>query len=242
MPWSWGSKVRKQPALRTSHAVVAASPIDPLVRVHQSALLEVNEKERYTCRVYDFAESFISLSAPTDDNNLPVIVRSGTNVRVVLQSGNGFIGFAAKVIGPRVVNGVPVLDITKPKRIEKSDRREYYRVPVDLPMQYRLISEDLYRTCRIADISGGGLLCLIPRYTHIEHGSEFDIRLSLANIGNTIEARVVVRKVFEPAPRSDNIRVACEFLDIPPRTREAIIRYVAQRQLELIRAGVLHTK
>jgi c-di-GMP-binding flagellar brake protein YcgR len=214
------------------------SSINKLLCVHQSALLEVAEA-KYTCRVHDFTEEIITLTAPLDDRGHPVRVTQGTPVRVVLQTNQGFLGFDTQSVGPKVVANLPLLDVSRPLQVERTDRREYYRVPVNLPLSYCPAGESHYQTGRITDISGGGLLCVLPRSFMVEHGMLLDICLTLSTSRDPIEVQVCVKKVFEAPPRSESHRVACEFVDIPQRMREIVIRFVAQRQLELIRAGVL---
>lgn len=234
----WRRSTRTRRTATAGPQPLTSNTIDAVLHVHQNVHVEIGE-DTYSCRVHDFGSTEIHITAPLDENALPILLPVRTPIRVVLLAREAFLGFEAHVESTRVVDGIPLFTIPKPKEAQLTDRRAYYRVPTDLPVQYRLGEGQDYGEGRIANISGGGALCLLPRDIAPERNTTLELCFALPTAAQPLQIRALVHLVKSPSPRSMYCKVGCEFVDLPKQTREVIIRYVTQRQLELIRSGVL---
>lgn len=212
--------------------------LDRELRVHQKAHVEAGDR-LYFCRVHDFDSSQIRFTAPLDTQGLPVLLGVGRHIDVVLPTRVGLLGFAARVQATEVIDGVPLFSVARPEGTQLTDRRSYYRVPTELPMQYRLRSNQAWRQGQIVNISGGGALCqLSPDEMALRETGMLELLFQLPMTARPLQVKARVCYVSEPQ-RGTELLAACEFQNLPGATRELIIRYVAERQQELIRAGTL---
>lgn len=224
---------------RTSQkrALRQADVLSRVLSVHQSALVDYQER-KYNCRVHDFDTDTISLTALIDERGLPIYLEPGTSVEITLQVDNAFYGFQSKVISSIVKEDMPIVVCARPEEVRRTDRRGYFRVPVNFSCTYQV--NEGHKPCqgRVLDISGGGISFLVDAKTLVKKGDMLYVSFTLPGDEKELGIKVNVRLVI-PSNMASWQRVAVEFHEITEATRESIIGYVARRQLELIRAGHL---
>lgn len=211
--------------------------LNRVLSVHQRALVEYDTR-KYNCRVYDFDANTISLTALIDERGLPIYLLPDTPIEIILQSGNAFYGFDSRVVTSRVEENAPIVVCTRPQAAQRTDRRGYFRVPVNLACAYQVNEEAERGQGRVLDISGGGICCLVNAEASVKQGDVLHIYLSLPGIEKDLSIKANVRMVNSGAMESWQ-RVAGEFHEINETTREKIIAFAVRRQLELIRSGHL---
>ena len=90
-----------------------------------------------------------------------------------------------------------------------SEQREFERVPVDYPVEFRVPGSDLEGTGRILDLSTTGVQ--FHAETEIEPGTEVSIRIPPLKAGTPplLSAAAVVR--CQPEPGVPGFTIACAF-------------------------------
>ncbi len=222
----------------------AASPplpqtalLDDILAVHQLVQV-VWEKSKHNCRVQDFDRQTISFSAPTNAGGQPILFKAGTSLEIMLQVESSLYVCTGRVLTNKVMDSIPVVVLAKPKKAKSSERRGYFRVWVNMELMYKRVDEQEYRHGRMVDISGGGVLCQVRPEFYVQPGDKLDLQFDLPAVSQPVTVTVVVRKVSSKVNGLWR-RIACEYDQITAPTREKIIFFVSQRQLELIKAGLL---
>lgn len=136
-----------------------------------------------------------------------------------------------------------VLAVALPENILRLQRREFFRLepPVSKPIHCKLAVEDamgLQKTfeLQLSDISGGGF-CLISPTTLAEYfprNAMFQqCRLEIPGDG-VIQVNIRVRKTVEMSDRNGqhNLRIGCEFVNLPGARLAFIERYIARIERE----------
>lgn len=148
--------------------------------------------------------------------------------------------FHASVVECRMGNGVWTVYLTRPKWVERVQRRNYVRVPVKLPTiisPVRPSSEgDTLIRGVIHNLSGGGAGVATP--VALPRGTLIRVRVPLPITGEAgFDARIIR---CSPLEGNDSFRylVQCEFLYIPEETRSLIINYCFDVERDLIRQRV----
>lgn len=190
--------------------------LDRIVRSHRS-------------RVEDLTGDALILLAP-EARGIPERVPPGTEVTLLARHKAG--SFAATVVAREVRPGSPaLLVVSRPRRMEKTSRRQFFRVEVDLPVSEGDV------TGRIVNLSGSGCLLVTSATNPPGLGSKVRLVLDIPGIPQQLSVTgIVVRS--ETATNKDQHRIGIEFVELHENTQEAIVRYVMRRQAGLIRLGL----
>ena len=136
-----------------------------------------------------------------------------------------------------------VLATAIPEQILRLQRREFFRLepPISKPIHCKLATVDTEGSVKtlelqLADISGGGL-CLIGPITVTEHFSRNSIfqhcRLEIPGEG-VIQVNLRIHKTIEISTRDGqhNLRIGCEFVNLPGARLAFIERYITRIERE----------
>jgi len=117
----------------------------------------------------------------------------------------------------------------------REQRREYVRVPADLPVRLELNKDSNTRQVDVysRDVSGGGMAVLVHHRAAIQTGSTLLARFTLPNNGFAVEVKCFVVRVGEPNDRGFCV-ISLEFLNIKESIRQRIIQYTFWRQRALV--------
>jgi len=117
----------------------------------------------------------------------------------------------------------------------REQRREYVRVPADLPVRLELGRDSSTRQVDVysRDVSGGGMAVLAHQKSAIQTGSTLIARFTLPNNGFAVEVKCFVVRVGDPNDRGFCI-VSLEFSNIKESIRQRIIQYTFWRQRALV--------
>lgn len=179
---------------------------------------------------------WFALSAP-EPEEMGFSVGAPLEVRV--RGESALYRFHATVRDRRTVQGVATLYVERPARIEKVQRRDYFRIDVRLAA---LLSDlrpaaDPNEPIRgtIESLSGGGFRITMP--PELPAGTPVRLRVADGPLaGFAFDARVVRcdRVGHFGAPR---YRASCEFEYIADETRNLIVSYCYDIQREAMRAA-----
>lgn len=150
--------------------------------------------------------------------------------------------FPTKVIG-RVKDAIPMMTITYPgdPNITKIQRREYVRVDTTLDAAvHPMDNEFIPLTTVTTDISAGGTAILLPKTANIHQGQVLNVWFSLPFQNKTVEYIKTCAKVIRliPMENGQNYKAPLQFVDIDETSRQAIIRFCFQKQIQIRRMGV----
>jgi c-di-GMP-binding flagellar brake protein YcgR len=192
------------------------------------------DRKRYNTRIEGLTDETIYLAAPTE-RQLPVHIEPGTEVVISYLSKDPMRGcrWTAKAQVRGAARGrIPLLAVSRPDRwIRKQDRR-FVRVPCTF--EIRVVSGDVTYSGLTQDISGGGMLILLP--AKVKPGSTVVLQFTLPPDEPMELAAQVVRHLSE---QGKMIPTAVKFVDLDERERDRIIKFVFARQRSLRRKGLL---
>jgi c-di-GMP-binding flagellar brake protein YcgR len=190
--------------------------LDRIVRSHRS-------------RVEDLTDDALILLAP-ETRGIPERVPAGTEVTLLARRQAG--SFAATVVAREVRPGSPaLLVVSRPKHVEKTSQRQFFRVEVDLPVSEGDV------TGRIVNLSGSGCLLVTSATNPSNVGTKVRLVLSLPGTARQLPVTgIVVRS--DGAREEGQSKIGIEFVELHENTQDAIVRYLMKRQAELIRLGL----
>ncbi|ATY85541.1 hypothetical protein CVV65_11905 [Kyrpidia spormannii] len=154
-------------------------------------------------------------------------LKNQTEIRVRIFPRKGDCYVATTRVTGRVHGKAELLELEMPQRWERERRRQYFRVPVDVPVTW----DDHKGRC--VNLSGNG--CLFIAQANLKPGDELELTLELPALQLPVRARVVR---VEPLLASRS-RIACTFLHVDERHLDILLRFLLDRQRKLIQEGRL---
>lgn len=203
--------------------------------------LETLGQPYHTTRVEDITDEYVFLQRPTH-NFEPVRFSRGMRVELAMTVTQP-TAVSGRYRTETTVSGVlwkplPLLRLQLPSQWERSQLREFFRVPVDLPVRARTLpAEDKggWFTARARDLSGGGCQLVLP--TMLAEGQLIEMDLTLPEAVLRLQGRIQ-RIDRDPHMGGEHIIAGIKFVDIEEKQREQLIRYGFERQIELRKKGM----
>ncbi|MCR4399453.1 MAG: flagellar brake protein [Syntrophomonadaceae bacterium] len=211
------------------------------LEINQLIELEVGtgeQRETHRSRIEEIGERTLLVAAPMR-HGVPVYLAGGTEVYVRFVRDRGLFSFAARVVGSRG-GTLPMLELTRPVRIARTERRAWVRMATVLQCRCRRLdaasdSGDMEATT--INLGGGGALLTAP--APLEPGTPVRLTMRLPDEVPVEADGEVLRCEAAGAGGRRYWHLAVRFVDIQEKVREHLIRFVFQRQRELIRRGML---
>ena len=192
-------------------------------------------KGKYRSRIEEIGVRIITVGVPVAKAGF-IPLREGTILDVAFYDEISAYSFTSMIID-RIVTPVPAIIVEYPTNIRRIQRRQYVRVPVVIPLEYRIAAkEGLSKPYKghVIDLSGGGILFKVK--DNIEEKSIVFIKVNLGGTETELPASII-RCVKEEEQNFYN--VSAEFQDITENTRDRIIRYVFEVQREMRKKGLI---
>ncbi len=168
----------------------------------------------------------ILLTGNPTDNAVPDL---GRMVHLTLEDGGTPVEAYARVL-ERGAPDTPLV-LSHPAAVVRTNRRNLYRVSVDLTAQTS------FGAARLVDLSGGGCL-LAPGATELpKMGQQVDVNIELPTEKTPLALSGIV--VRHTQSEGGAPRIGVKFCGISVDEETKVIRYVHARQRELLRRGVL---
>ncbi len=213
-------------------------------RVHIELIDREGDLQRYPSRVENIQEDRIFLASPLKDRN-PVFIPSGEHVTVIFTNELSVYSFRSRVIRS-ITDRIPLLVIETPETIEKAQKREYVRVPISLQAVISYQDQEgqpVELKCKTRDLSGGGTMLIINKHVdNISKGAQVVINLHLEKGEEPVSVGGEVLRTFKEHLGERGAKrqiIVVRFDDIADKVRQAIIKCVYKRQIELRRKGLL---
>ncbi|MCK5118734.1 MAG: flagellar brake domain-containing protein [Candidatus Latescibacteria bacterium] len=202
----------------------------------------------YSTRVEDLSEAHIVVDAPVSGRDVIFLEEALPLWVTFAREHDARYRFRSKVIG-RTTTPIPTISIARPKKIERTQDREFVRVPAMLPARCVFVKKkdeeipDPFKAS-IVDISAGGIRMEIDRPLRetrtdwtIAGGTYLSVTFDLPGLMRFDQTEVRVINVIEN--RWERPVLLCMFLDITEGMREQIVRYNLSQQRVLLRKGLL---
>jgi c-di-GMP-binding flagellar brake protein YcgR len=158
----------------------------------------------------------------------PLPMKSGSEIRVSVPSGQGIFLFISRVLGEGG-QSYPSVELEYPKEVDRMERRAYPRLPIRLETYYAEIHAGTgalaYTRSLALDICGGG----IRLETHRPFPQETLVRLKFQiPVGDREEEMVITGRIARAIPTEGMGRsqAGVEFLDITPRQQESLLHFI----------------
>jgi len=205
--------------------------IDSVLSVNQNIEITFDHPdfmEDYKSRVESILTDGIAVAPPTFRRISP-----NTSCWVYFLTKGQRYGFSTHVKGYGKDNVVLLL-LARPHEILRLQRRKYFRVPVEIPVDFRMQEGAAgLLSGVIRNISSGGVLMMVSQDA-VPAGKELFLSFSL-NAETFLEEipGKIVR--VEKTKNGKKYEYGVEFIDVHNRLRDIIMRFVFNREIELNR-------
>ncbi|SEJ63014.1 c-di-GMP-binding flagellar brake protein YcgR, contains PilZNR and PilZ domains [Propionispira arboris] len=194
----------------------------------------------YASRIEDLDEKHLILAMPMDEKRRPIIPLAGTSISGRVAAKYSMYKFNT-VYQDKASEPIPVWIVSMPQKIEKHQTREFVRIPITFPLQVQV--EDVesgdwmppYRTKSI-DVSGNGIRFFMNR--HISQGTKVLIKTEDLPIVGSVQACCEVVRSEKPRFDEPVFWIASKFISLPKKTQLSLIRFIFQKQREMIAKGI----
>lgn len=219
-----------------------------VIQVNQRVELKATvrgERKIYSSRIEAIEEKGIALAAPIR-RGLPEPVHVGDLVEIIIFTDDNLYGFTSSIVELRNEK-VPLIVVRPPEKLEKVNRRSYFRLDVLLNMNYAVLPpeeelNDSFSTLNkrglVKNLSGNGLLAWVEDEPGLEEGSLLAIELFLPEGSEYLKARVVRKESLKDDPR-ERVAIGLQIESLRRGGRDRIIRYLFQQQRERRSKGLL---
>jgi len=194
--------------------------------VEMEVINNVYDGELFLTKISDIDESYetLDLNLPME-NRQYVIARNGEQVKVSLKKDDGIYCFKAK-IKYRSLDPYAHIRVEFPKKLIKEQRRQFFRMPVNLMIAMKKEDEEKARQGVSIDLSGGGF-CLISRGV-FEKNDIVTMDFDLTNGTRVEEIRGIVK--WRVNKSENQYEYGIEFLNLDNKLREQLISYLFELQ------------
>ncbi|UNC91764.1 flagellar brake protein [Candidatus Contubernalis alkaliaceticus] len=192
---------------------------------------DLEEKAYYKTIVQEVLPDSISIAIPMKSGNY-FLPEDGSMIKGCFVFDEALYVFETRVIDRLSGDIIPLIKLDKPQRLYRRQRRNYYRHPIFLSMDYKLLQDNddtkkWYRTKTI-NIGGGGIKFINDKSFLI--GTEMKIRLYLtrsdSQLNEIIEAESRVVRVAPSSTKGYKHSVSIMFTNIQERQRDRIISFI----------------
>lgn len=206
--------------------------MDPISMLKIGALVEmevinnVYDGELFLTKISDIDENYqtLDLNLPME-NRQYVIARNGEQVKVSVKKDDGIYCFKAK-IKYRSLDPYAHIRVEFPKKLIKEQRREFFRMPVNLMVTLKKENEENLKQGVSIDLSGGGF-CLTSRAL-FEKDDIVIMNFNLTNGTSVEELRGLVK--WRVNKSENQYEYGIEFLNLDNKLREQLISYLFELQ------------
>jgi len=192
------------------------------------------EKMNYYSRIEEMSDDSLSIAVPYN-HGLYLVPRVGAEFKAMVITEKGLYAFETKLL-EYISAPVPQWVIPMPAMINKIQRRSFVRLNTSIYVTIGAPDDTMTRKSRLTkNISGGGLQLLSDM--PIAVGENMTITFPINDI--TVEAEGTVVHTIPPTSPNDNFRMGVQFVRIEEKAREALVKYIFQKEVELKRKGLV---
>ncbi|QGG47254.1 flagellar brake protein [Heliorestis convoluta] len=190
-------------------------------------------------RVEDIGEDKILLALPFKEGQ-PIPMHVGDPVIFYKITSHGIYVYQS-IIQERQSQPLPIITVERPKKIDKVQRRNFYRFPVFMKTVYAKQEDEkdpcdwTWKACTIKNISAGGLLVLV----NDEFQKNDKLLIEVPLLQERLRLQAFVKRVFlERVERQAYYLLGLEFIEPSRMEQEKIIQFIFARQREMRSQGL----
>lgn len=199
---------------------------------------EGTEYKNLASRIEEVSDKYLHVSIPTKKGQLMPFEFKQKLIIDLRFKGRSFQ--FDTIIENRHFYPIPILVLLKPESLIEIQRRHWVRVPATLRLRYCQTGEEKINIINIGttvDISGGGI-CFLTN-DPIEAGQILDMEINLPD-REPVFCQVRVLRLHQPNGKNSKTNKAfSEYVDITETQRDRIVRFVLEKQRELIKKGLI---
>lgn len=180
-----------------------------------------------------YFNSFL-VKIPRSDNSLPPF-KVGSPVNIYVGRSGSLYTSSSKVVDMEL-GPYSWMQLALPDRMLRIEMRHWVRVKANLNVRYRLANYNWpYYEASTLDISGGGLLFTAPHI--VDEKLELELGIHMPD-QRQVDSIVEVKRCEGYSTRWGNrYKIGCSFKEIGNGPRESLIKYVFNRQREMLKKG-----
>lgn len=163
------------------------------VRMNDRVQLDMGDRS-YLTRVENVLDREVHVAIPLD-GDWPRVAATKERVVANVFTETGFRRFSTKISGFQE-SRIPMVVLSHVRELTAVDRRRYRRVPVQIPVEYRLNTDsgcELWSEGSTGDLSGSGLRLVSSGTAGIKINDFLDLRIQLPDSNVPIKAVGVVQ-------------------------------------------------
>ncbi|WP_027307521.1 flagellar brake protein [Caloramator sp. ALD01] len=200
----------------------------------------IDDEVTYKSIVQDINKDGMCISYPIHHNK-PLLIHSGSVIEFYVTTERDIVKCKSVVLGKKREENINLLVLSLPEVIERVQRREYFRLPITMPIRYYGLPKDrIYTSLRDVpsgyfsrlinsvslDISGGGIKIVS---NEIHNPGEYVI-ISI-NIPQEINILCSVVRI-ENTEEKNKFKLALKYEGIEEKTRDKIIQFIFNKLRE----------
>ncbi|HOJ78839.1 MAG TPA: PilZ domain-containing protein [Bacillota bacterium] len=192
---------------------------------------QANVRKVYKTFIMEANAASLTIILPEDQE---INIQPGTDLVVICKESSENYYFISEII--EIIPGTPPkLILNKPKQIKTYSRRNFFRCDVDLTLIYWDDSK-IEKVGKVINLSASGLYAIVPYDRSLKKSALLHCQINLPTLTEPIffDAKVIR---FERTESETNQGVALSFEGINEKIENDIIKYLFQRQRELIQLG-----
>ncbi|ACB84999.1 flagellar brake protein [Natranaerobius thermophilus] len=212
-----------------------------MLKIGLSIKIRVDNKD-YSSRIEDMDSDYLYISTPMEKGQL-VHFSQGSKISVYIIVKGAVYNFEEK-IKEQIKSPVPLLKISKPDKLKKIQRRQFFRLEKKLPVKYKILDDDCEselsdtKDAYALDISGGGLKLatqeIIPVNSFLE--LNFELNIDEGKNSNIHDIRCVGKIVRTQKVDTDRVSIyhyGVKFISLPSEIQDTIVRFIFNEQRKL---------
>lgn len=129
----------------------------------------------YKSNIQNVTDKYISISIPTKDGQY-IPLKKDDRIMAIYYNGANVYQFSSVVID-RAVDGIPIINVEIPSKLQKVQRRNHFRIPLIVDVACAIVGKDKSITeignnqidffnAFTLDVSGGGLKLVTKQKVH----------------------------------------------------------------------------
>lgn len=156
----------------------------------------------------------------------------GDRVRVTFTHENGLFTFDGETTEIISEEGLLFYKLVLYDSIQRLQRREYFRITINIPLIYQMIKEDkeVYGKGITKDISGGGVRFVCSN--KLDDGDKINV---FVNLEPNIELAVLAKVIRCVQVEAKKYETCIEFITLDYNQRENLIKYIFDMQRNILR-------
>lgn len=214
-----------------------------ILEVNKKIDVEVKEgvyKGTFKSRIQGVGDKEISITVPIKKGDY-IPLRVGTKVSLLVYDESAICVYSCKIIARKKGN-IPILILELPAKYKRIQRRNFYRLKINLPLLYRPAPFDKddegeeYRKGDLVDISGGGLQMKFLRDQEIYPlSTRLEFKIQFPDIGELFLKGIIVSRF----KKKESIHIGVKFFDITTKVQDEIVGWIFKKMRTLRKKGLL---